>query len=761
MFFQENRPLNEPVRMRDEDMLRPCILVMLSLGIVLAQDSRLSAQPDPASSSVLDSESPLVTQPTNHEERFEAMQLLVNLGRYDLARGYLRQILEADPSDEELLALRDQFGTVELFRLSRITELLPLSQNLVDRVNAASRRQAMDPARIDRILQDLDGTTREREFALLELRNIGILAVPRLLQHMADPRTDLDRDRIVYVLTRMGRQILPAMIGAIDADNTYMKTGVLEVIGLIGDSSATDALWYPAFSPEEEPAVQTAARVALARILFGSAEKTKLVTSHGVTARIKQNARDYFYRLREIPVGEEGKVTVWKWDSEQTTVVPFQVTPEAAGNDAALKFSRQALALSGEDEEVQALYLAAAIADAGYRTGWQEALPTGPGTAFNLALTAGLPVLSRVFDLSLEAGRTRVAETAMTALSLVGSQNLLRHSQGRQSTLIRGLNASDRRVQFAAAVGVLQLAPKQSFPHASRVIDILVQALNDDGQRKVLVIDPNVDRGRALSAAVSQMGYQQEAVKTGKQGFVQASERGDIALVMLHVNCVDWELSQTIANLRADARTAGLPIVIYGPTFLEDEHTLDVQRTPRSMYMVYSDKRPEVERQLKPFLDQILSAPLTPGQRARRAQAAMYWLNRIADRHQNIFDIEPVTESVFEAINTPELAPGAINILATIGTARAQALLGEAVLSHTFEEELREQAALALALHVQRHGLLLEMEMVGAIKELWTSEPDPAVQTALAAFVGTLKASPSLVERRLKEFNAPRFPAGN
>lgn len=745
-------------------MLRPCILVMLSLGIVLTQDSRLQAQPEAASSSVLDGESPLVTQPTNNEERFEAMQLLVNLGRYDLARGYLRQILEADPSDEELLELRDQFGTVELFRLTRITELLPLSQNLLERVNAASRRQAMDPARIDRILQDLDGTSREREFALLELRNIGIMAVPRLLQHLADPRTELDRDRIVLVLTRMGKQILPAMIGAIDADDVYMKTGILEVVGLIGDSSATDALWYPAFSPEEQPAVQTAARVALARILFGSAEKTKLVTSHGVTARIKQTARDYFFRLREIPAseeGEEGKVTVWKWDSDQKTVVPFQVTPEAAGNDAALKFSRQAMALSGEDEEIQALYLASVIADAGYRVGWQEALPTGPGTAFDLALTAGLPVLSRTFDLSIEAGRTRVAETAMTALSLVGNQNLLRHSQGRQSTLIRGLNASDSRVQFAAAVGVLQLSPKQSFPHASRVVDILVQALNDDGQRKVLVIDPNIDRGRALSAAVSQMGYQQNVVKTGKQGFVEASERGDIALVMLHVNCVNWELSQTIANLRADARTAGLPIVIYGPTFLEDEHTLDVQRTPRSMYMVYSDKRPEVERQIKPFLDQILSAPLTPGQRARRAQAAMYWLNRIADRHQNIFDIEPATESVFEALNTPELAPGAINILSTVGTARAQALLGEAVLSHTFDEELREQAALALALHVQRHGLLLQMEMVGAIKELWNSEPDPAVQTALAAFVGTLKASPPLVERRLKEFNAPRFPAGN
>lgn len=746
--------------MRVKDMLRPGIVVLLFLGSVMASASVLRAQPGITGDAATPS-SPLAVEPTTNDELLEAVTLMANLGRFDLARGYLERLLKEELADEDLLALRDRFGTVELFRLSRIPELLPLSQQLLDQVNSASRRNATDPARIDRVLQDLDKSPRERDFAILEFRNIGIQATPRLLQHLGDPQTDQDRDRLVFILTRMGNQILPAMIGAIDADDVLMKTGVIEVIGLIGDSSATDALWFPAFNPEESPAVQAAARVALARILFGSETKTKLVTSHGVTARITQTARDYFFRHREFPLGEDGRVTLWKWDATQGTVIPVSVTPEAAGNDATLKYARQALSLASDQEDVQALYLAAILTDAGYRVGWQDVLPTGPGTAFNLALTAGIPVLSKVVDLSLKAGRVRVAETAMTALSLVGDQNLLRHSAGQSSTLIRGLNATDRRVQFAAAVGILQLEPRQSFPHAGRVVEVLVQALNDEGQQKVLVIDPNIDRGRNIASAVQQMGYTQVVVKTGKEGFTEAAQRGDITLVMLHLNCVDWELSQTLANFRADARTAGLPLIIYGPTYLEDDVRLTVQRTPMSKYIVYSEKRPEVEQQLKPFLDQILSAPLTGPQRTRRAEAAVYWLNRIADKHTALFDLEPATGALYDAINTPTLAGGAINTLKSIPTPRAQRLLAETVLSMTHVPEIREQSALALASHIQRHGGVLELETIAALKQLWESEPDPAVQTALSAVVGTFKPSAALVEQRLKEFQIPSLPAGN
>lgn len=734
-------------------MLRPRIIrFLLLVAATVAPCLTLQAQPA--------ADSPLAVEPTTNADRLESVTLMVNLGRFELARQYLQQLIDADMSDEELLDLRDEFGTVELFQLSRIPELQPLGKQLLDDVSAASLRNASDPARIDRILQDLDKTPRERELAIIELKNIGINAVPRMLQYLADPQSDLERDRLVRVLTAMGRQILPAMYGALETDDVLLKTGIIETIGLIGDSTSVESLWYPAFSESSPPAVQASARVAISRIVFGSANKSKLVTSYGVAQKVRDTALDYFYRRREIPSELDQPIRVWVWDGQQGTVIPVPVSEEAAGNVYAMRYAREALALS-DNPDNQALYLATILADAGYRTGWQDSLPTGPGTAFNLALTTGVDVLSRTAQLAMDAGRVRTAETAVTALSLVGDRNLLRSTNGQPSALIRALNAVDRRVQFAAAVGALQLEPIQTFPSSNRVVEILSQAVNDDGSRSVLVIDPNVDRGTAIGTAVGQMGYQLDVARTGRGGFQMAADKGDISLVMIHVNCVQWELSQTLANFRADARTAGLPIAIYGPTFLEDETRLTVQRTPLSTYVVYSDKRPEIDRQLTPFLEQVMSAPLTSDQRKQRAAAAIFWMSRIAEQHSELFDLSGTADTLFQAINAPELAADAVTSLESIGTHRAQLLLAETVLSPTNEPAIREQAALALSRHIQQHGVLLDLELAAELKQMWREESDPGIQTALTTVVGTFGPSPALIRSRLDEFQPPLMPAQN
>jgi len=742
--------------MRVEGMLRPRIILFLLLVCGTAVTC-LTLQAQPPSETA---DSPLAAEPTTNADRLEAVTLMVNLGRYELARDYLEQLIGQNMSDDELLDLRDQFGSVDLFRLSRIPELQPLGKQFLDQVSAASLRNASDPARIDRILEDLDKTPRERELAVIELKNIGINAVPRLIQYLGDPQSDLERDRMVGVLTQMGRQILPALYGALETEDLLTKTAIIETIGLIGDSTSTESLWYPAFDEASPPAVKAAARVAISRIVFDSANKSKLVTSYGVAEKVRQTALDYFYRRREFETDLDQPIRVWIWDQSQGTVIPIPVSAEAAGNVYAMRFAREALGLKDSPDN-QALYLATILADAGYRAGWQASLLTGPGTAFNLALTTGIDVLSRTAELAMDAGRVRTAETAITALSLVGDRNLLRSTNGSPSVLIRALNAVDRRVQFAAAVGALKLEPRHSFPSAHRVVEIMTQAVNDDGSRSVLVIDPNVDRGTAIGTAVGQMGYQLEVARSGRSGFEKAAAQGNVALVLIHVNCVQWELSQTLANFRADARTAGLPIAIYGPTFLEDETRLTVQRTPMSTYLVYSDKRSEIDRQLTPFLDQVMSAPLTSEQRRQRAAAAMFWLATISEQHRDLFDLTGIADTLFQAINSPALASDAVTALKSIGTNRAQLLLAETVLSPTNEPAIREQAGMALAQHIQQHGVLLDRELAAELKELWQSESDPGIQTALTAVVGTFGPSPALIRSRLDAYQPPAMPSQN
>ena len=53
-------------------------------------------------------------------------------------------------------------------------------------------------------------------------------------------------------------------------------------------------------------------------------------------------------------------------------------------------------------------------------------------------------------------------------------------------------------------------------------------------------------------------------------GFQRVAANGDVAVAVIHLNAIRWELSQTVANLRADSRTASVPIAIYGPVGMQD-----------------------------------------------------------------------------------------------------------------------------------------------------------------------------------------------
>ncbi len=701
-------------------------------------------------------DSPLAVEPTTNQDRFETAILMSNLGRNDLAKSYLQQLVDGKLSDDVLLNLRDEFGTVELVRLARTPELLPQAQQLLDQVAAASRRNAMKPERIDKVLKDLEGSPRIREGAITELDKLGLAAMPRLIQHLGSSESNQTKDQIVYLFSRMGSDIMPALLGGLDTDNTLLKTSLLDSIGVIGKTDDVRRLWYYAYSEQEPKAVNQSARVAISRILYGSDKNVGEVNSMGVTQELMKLAQEHLSGKQNWPTGDDGRTELWVWDPQTSTVVPVSVTPQSASLRNAVTFSRQALSFAPENPDAQALYLASLLSEESYRVGPEGRLPTGNGSAFNLALTSSAPILEKTAEICMKAGRSQAAEATIRALSLVGDKRLLHTTFENPSPILKGLNTPDPRIQFAAAAAAVEMNPETTFRSASRVVEILAQALNDDGTGKVLVIDPNLDRGRSIAIA-TRMSQQLE--RTGKAGFLAAALQGDIALVMTHVNCIDWELSQTLANFRADVRTAYLPIVIYGPTFMEDDLSLTIQRTPNTHYIVYTDDRTELDRQLDPFLVAQTTPPMTNGLRDRRARAAASLLAQIATRNQtHIFNLKPATTALGSAVNDDVLASDSMTALSAIPTAEAQDILVNVALGRTRSTEIRTQAALGLARHMQRYGVLIANEDVAELKQQWEDTPEETLQTALTVVVGSLGPNRAKVTDRLQSFEVSPLP---
>ena len=97
--------------------------------------------------------------------------------------------------------------------------------------------------------------------------------------------------------------------------------------------------------------------------------------------------------------------------------------------------------------------------------------------------------------------------------------------------------------------------------------EIVAVVGNGSLKPEAVVIDVDLNRSAELAAALEDAGAVTARAQTGAEGFGKAVGQMNCDLILLHSNCIRWELSTTIANLRADARTRRTPIIIYGPDY--------------------------------------------------------------------------------------------------------------------------------------------------------------------------------------------------
>jgi hypothetical protein len=455
---------------------------------------------------------------------------------------------------------------------------------------------------------------------------------------------------------------------------------------------------------------------------------------------------------------QETAVTVWTWDEQNQTIAPVAMTPQEASLYRGAQLARDALALSPEDQEAQALFLGFALANAQHRAGYTAPLPTGPNTAYQLALASGAETVSRTLSQAMENGNTAAAVGALQALGQVATRTQLYGTQADRSPIVAALNYPDARVQFAAAATILELAPEHHIPSARRVVEILLRALGNSGGPAVLVIDPNPMRANDVAGLLQQMGFRGQPITrpTGQTGFNAAIERNDVELIAVQANVTEWTLSQTLANFRADSRTASLPILIYGPDWAEANVQKVVRRTPLTAFALESFTLDYFRAQVEPFLGSLRAEPLSEEERAAQAAASAYWLAHIASTRQaSVFDIVPAEAALARSLGNPDLAANAIVALAAIPTKTAQQSLQGVAVSPTQDVAVRQLAADQLAFHIQRHGLLLSGDQLRAVEAAIPMAADPQLASALTSVLGSLKPTPRTVGTQLQQFPIP------
>ena len=112
------------------------------------------------------------------------------------------------------------------------------------------------------------------------------------------------------------------------------------------------------------------------------------------------------------------------------------------------------------------------------------------------------------------------------------------------------------------------MASTQSFPGASRVVPTLARFLSHQTLPRAVVIDANPNRGSQLAGFLIELGYDSE-LEANRQSRICGGRfsAADVEVILISYDLFGqgWALRDTVANLRADSRTAAIPIYIYGP----------------------------------------------------------------------------------------------------------------------------------------------------------------------------------------------------
>ncbi len=720
-------------------------LVMLITAPAMAQPGGVDTGAEP--------ERILAAEPETQEGRFQAALMMVKLARPELAKQYLADLLSNEPTDQELLRLRDKFGTATFLSLVNVDGLDPEASQLLKLLTTAVSNKTNDPAYANSLLPKLMGSARERDEALTELRALGPYAVPPMLQ--AIENETVSRDVLILNMTRLGDEAIPPMIGALTSPSEKIRTTACEVIGWSGGKEDEIWLWHSAFGTTQPDGVRESALKAIARIRYDDPRLASRVTSYGVTSQLIEAALGHLSNQHEWNIRYEDLklIPVWTWDNDQGTVVETKSTRSHASVHFAERFAREASEMSPSNEDAPIVLLTAKMVRDIEDAGWDQPVPAGPGTALDLAVAAGPEVCRHVLTLSLDNHIPAAALNAVTALGLNGSRSQLYRATGK-SEIVEALDSPNPRVQFAAAVTILQWEPTKSFSGDRRVVEILVRAVNSNSKPDSVVIDPNIQRGTLTASLFNELGFDSSLASTGMDGFQIASQRGDVELAVLHPNTIRWGLTQTIENLRADTRTRHLPLVIYGPAGLRGKFSTIQNRFKNVVYVNEVVSSLDINRELRPVLQQLSPPPLTQEQRANQVSAAAYWLRWIAtSAHPGVFELAAHQNDLIKASNNPAVADDAIIALGGIGTPDVQRRFLELAESDSADPGVRQRAVLQLAFHIQRFGVLLTPAELGRVLALAENQAVPEIQSALSSVLGSLKPKPSATRKLI--LNAP------
>jgi HEAT repeat protein len=645
------------------------------------------------------------TRPSSPVELIGAINSLIDLNQPDEAKKYITKLLALKLNDEALYVLQRRVGSGVFFKLAGDQRYHPEGKELADEVLIAAQKQSRDPKRLALLIKQLSDPAPEvRSGALSDLKSGGIDAVLLMIAAMGDDARRDEHARIRYSLAQMGSIVVEPLIGTLASPSANLKAQAIEILGLLEARRATPYLIHPLLSSKQPHPVREAAKFALDRIVRA------IPTEKGGEAYLYQ-------RIVSLTSGDlprrpdaEGNIELWLWDPARK--LPVAITYAAA--DAALVEAAQLAVdlydLRPESVEYRRLYLLAILESAKLVNGLDRSLPTGKGSARELAGRTGVEAVEDLLVEAIRQNRIAAAIGAVEVLGDIGNEQVLLSQGGDVRPLVEALSHTDRRLRFAAAEAIIKIDPHHDYAGASLLPETLGYLASTAGVRRVLIGHPQSATAQSLVGMLAEMGFEADTATTGRQFFFKATESPDYEFLLLSDAISQPSLNETLQALRTDRRTGSLPIGIMAREERLSQLQLEAAEDDKlTLVFPRPHERATLELQVQRLIPNAGRQAISGEERARHAAAALAWLSRLAENQgrYGFYDLLRQVPQAERALYGGAASRPAAEVLGLIGSSRAQQALVDFASQGARPIADRQAAATAFKTAVARRGLLL------------------------------------------------------
>ena len=680
----------------------------------------------------------LDSNPTTPTQLFHAADLLASLGRPDLGKMYLQQLLKANPNQDALASIHKQYGAAELLRVAQSKPLAPEGAQVADAVLKAVSDRAQDPKHLAQQVARLsDPAPLVRVDAMRELRSAQSAAIAPLVAVLADAKQAKQQSEVKTALVELGQQVVEPLLGVLESDDAPLKARVIDVLGRLEANEALPYLLVPFVSPKSSPELREAARAALLNITG------KTPTTEETELLLRKRAAEYFNRQRTLKADSEGQVELWHWDATKKQSVPAQYRADEASSALAGRLARDLHELFPKNDQYRRWYLVGILDGAAYRAGLDQPVAKDPGTPYDFAKQQTARALEDALEYAIAQDHIPAATVAAQLLGEIGHVDMLTGNGAAPCPLVVAAGNADRRLRFAALDSILRLDPSKPFPGSSVVPEALGFFARSYGARRAVVGHANTQQAEQLSGLLREQGYDPLMATNGRDLLWLANGTPDVELVLISSAIDRPTMQPALQQLRHDRRTALLPVGLLAAF----EDTEGVKITAEDDPLAEGFPQPVDKRGMEILVQRLQARAgrtfVAPEVRQQQAKGALEWLAALARKDdQTLFDVRQQEPAITAALRWPEVAPAAAAVLGRFGTATSQHTLVELASREMQPLATRQAAAAAFGESVQHYGIrLTKPEILAQYARYNQSErADRGTQAVLAQVLDALES---------------------